>query len=225
MKSSSNTNLVRKYCRNHKTTGKTLHMVYQEFCEASGFMDREQFELILLSLNSRAAKSTRDRCLAYPADQYQKFIKEQEYVTEGFWESAHSERTILLESSEGVGAITQMGGADTRCYQNLLPENWEKMTNPQRIDFTKKVHHEGFRDYIFSIDPKVAKFFREMRKKSPNTMAVYVTLFSFPAENYSNEAQGLLKTFVNTLNDLGRSRLQYVECNEPHVIEIREIRS
>lgn len=228
---------VQRYCKSHRTVEKTLNQVYKDFCATCGEMQREEFELVLLFLRNRVAKVMQNKCRTYPPDQYEKFTKEQEYVTKGFWNSAHSVKTVFIETAKSVGAITSgsppfppaaplsLDNIEKKCYENLLPGNWEEMTRPQRIDFTKKVHHEGFRQFIFSQDPKIGKFFQQMaKKKNPTVMPVYVTLFSFPAENYSVEARGLLKLFVTVLNDLGRSRLEYVECNEPHVVEIREVR-
>ena len=51
-----------------------------------------------------------------------------------------------------------------------------------------------------------------------------MNLFSFPSDTTSPEAKTLLKRFVEQLNLLGRARLQYVECSNQPVVEIRETR-
>ena len=61
-------------------------------------------------------------------------------------------------------------------------------------------------------------------KKIPTKFKLYVTLFQFSPKNYSVESKNLLKCFVENLNTLGRSNLQYIECTNPPMIEIREIR-
>jgi hypothetical protein len=109
-------------------------------------------------------------------------------------------------------------------YAKLLPVSWVKMTFPERVDFTRKVQHEGFFSYILESDKKLKEYFSKMNHVNPERVKLYVTVFSFPSDSYSEESKNLLKTFVNSLNMTGRARLQYVQCSEPNVIEIREVR-
>ena len=212
-------------------------------------MPRGDFELGLLSLGSKVARLAGEKCLRYPEDQYEKFILEQEKVSKDFWDYVHSiGKSNTLEpvvpppvpvssttepkaSPQHEDLVTKkeisLEEAEKKCYEGLLPINWAMMSFPQKVDFTKKVYHKGFREYICAQDKKIDNFFLQAKDKSggATNMPIYVTLFSFPSDNYSVEAKGLLKMFVGILNDVGRAKLQYVEYNEPtRTVEIREVR-
>jgi hypothetical protein len=54
---------------------------------------------------------------------------------------------------------------------------------------------------------------------------MYVSVFSAPKEDHPKKAWDLLKKFVDALNNAGRAKLQYIECKDPDIVEIREVRS
>ena len=64
----------------------------------------------------------------------------------------------------------------------------------------------------------------KLETKKDTRLKLYITLFVISGDAYDDQAKELLKTFINTLNKLGRAKLQYVECTNPSVIEIREMR-
>ena len=226
--------IIRRFLKGVKTAGLTLNEVYQRFLwtkPPSG--DREEFEKALLSVGTHVAKRTLKSCRTYPPDQYWKYIKEQGFVSPGLWAEAHGgqrppsvpEPVVVPEPKPLATTSIPPADMEERCYENLLPADWLTLTLPQKIDFTKKVLHKGFKQYILR-DKKLAAYFSQLKEKDPGP-ALYVTVFSFPSANYSEEAKGLLRVFVGVLNDVGRARLRYVECNEPPMpptVEIREIR-
>jgi len=76
---------------------------------------------------------------------------------------------------------------------------------------------------VLNLDQNLKNYFSLMKNVSSTKMKLYVTLFQAPA-SCSEEAKNLLRCFVENLNSFGRARLQFVECKEPNVIEIREMR-
>lgn len=54
--------------------------------------------------------------------------------------------------------------------------------------------------------------------KSP----VYMTIWSYPTEDFNDGARKILKDFVETLNASRRSRFQIIEMKDPSIVEIRE---
>ena len=248
------TKILKQFCKNNKTVGEKMGTLFEKFNQIQYVrgkeapIQREDFEMGLLFMGSKVAKKLKENCLTYPKDQHEKFIREQEFASQKFWNHVHSitepqpavtEPQPSLEPSKNVTELVKIeeekhpesipelsiNDMELKCYEGLLPSNWIRMTLPERIDFTKKVHHKGFRSYIFDLDKKIDAYFKKVKDK-PTTadMAIYVTLFSFPADNYSTEAKSLLKCFIDVLNDLGRARLQYIECNEPKTVEVREVR-
>lgn len=114
---------------------------------------------------------------------------------------------------------------DLNDFNKLLPINWLTMSHSDRVEFAQKVQHEQFKEYLYKLDPKIKDFIsKNNSKKIPTKFKLYVTLFQFSPKNYSVESKNLLKCFVENLNTLGRSNLQYIECTNPPMIEIREIR-
>lgn len=110
-------------------------------------------------------------------------------------------------------------------FEKLLPLNWAKMNKSERIDFAKKVKHPGFFDYIMQKDSSIKDYLSHMKNKlKKNQLKLYVTLFQFSSETHSEDAKTLLKGFIDVLNSFGRANLQYVECTNPDMIEIREVR-
>jgi hypothetical protein len=87
-----------------------------------------------------------------------------------------------------------------------------------------KVQHEGFLKYILDKDAKLKKYYEGLRKKADPKLKIYITLFSFDSKTYSKQSKDLIRDFVATLNNLGRAKLQYVECTNPDMVEIREVR-
>lgn len=110
-------------------------------------------------------------------------------------------------------------------YKNRLPIDWNKMALPERIDFAKKIQHNGFLTYVLSLDETLAEYFKKLKTKEKKpSISLYVNLFSVPSKSTSDESKALLKSFVDSLNMLGRARLEYVELIDPPVVEIREVR-
>lgn len=114
--------------------------------------------------------------------------------------------------------------SDKSAYSNLLPLEWSTLSFSEKVDYTIKVQHEGFREFILDSDKKLKDYFSKLTEKKDHRLKLYITLFSIPADKYSEESKALLKEFVGTLNSLGRVRLQFMECKNPDIIEIREIR-
>jgi hypothetical protein len=114
--------------------------------------------------------------------------------------------------------------SDKGAYHNLLPLDWTTLSFSEKVDYTLKVQHGGFREFILDSDKKLKDYFAKLTEKKDHRLRLYITLFSIPADKYTEESKELLKTFVNTLNSLGRAKLQFLECKNPDMIEIREIR-
>jgi hypothetical protein len=114
--------------------------------------------------------------------------------------------------------------ADQEAYNKLLPGDWATMTFSDKIEFTLKVQHAGFKKFILDNDTKLKTYLGKLKDKNDPRLKLYITLFTVEVEGYTPESISLLKDFVDALNNLGRAKLQFVECKNPDMIEIREIR-
>jgi hypothetical protein len=110
-------------------------------------------------------------------------------------------------------------------FKKLLPVNWGIMTTAERIEFSMDVKSKEFLKYIYSIEPSIENFIKNVKKETGNEESpFYVSIFKFPPNNYPDNYKKLIRDLVDKLNLYGRANLQYVECLHPPVIEIREVR-
>lgn len=109
-------------------------------------------------------------------------------------------------------------------FKSMLPVNWGTMGRGERIDFVKKIQHKEFYKYVLDLDKNLEGYLtvRKIPEKAPK-VSLYVNLFTFPS-SVSEESKSLVKGLIESLNMLGRARLQYLELTEPPIIEIREVR-
>ena len=106
-------------------------------------------------------------------------------------------------------------------FERLVPNDWGRMKLNQKIDFVKKVQYGEFKKFLITREKSLANFFARQKNDSSG-MTWYTTIYSI--EEASKESKKILKDFIGILNGYGRTRLQYVECTEPSIIEIRELR-
>lgn len=236
--------LVRGFCKRNIIADRKLADVYLKFRDNYPEISPEQFEQAMLELKTTPARKSKKLCLEYASKHgsagYTKMIKEQEHVTLSFWyavtdppkkekpppsplpeEPTSVEEEIAVPEEIPRRPIRKI---DRDAYAKLLPVNWTEMTYSNMVNFTKRVQHEGFREYIFSKNEKLRKYFERLPKKSDVRMGLYVTLFSFKGKEYDNKAKELLRRFVTMLNGLGRARFEYIELKDPGIVEIRELR-
>jgi hypothetical protein len=240
---------VRLFCKRAKIVGIPLSDLFDAISRKHP-MTRVAFEVSMLKLNKKPALDLKLRCLKYLEIEgehaYDKFCKEQNFVTKEFWTLATGinpdeasidvgeiERRAERFLQAGLDAIHPAiqprpkdiaSESEQEAMQKMLPVNWMTMAFSDRVNFVKKIQHDKFRGFVLNLDPKLKKYFSVLKPKPPLKIKLYVTLFQFPAENYSTEAKNLLKGFIEILNTFGRANLQYVECTNPSVVEIREVR-
>jgi hypothetical protein len=221
------------FCKSHETKGHKMSELFREYRSSlnknapSIPPTQSTFELGLLEIGKRVARVLQEKCLAYVAengsDSYAKFIHENEYVTKEFWDYVLMNGNVpIIPAVPSVQQVQEEVSPDDR-YEQLLPLGWVKMDQSERVEFVKKVQHKGFFEYLLASDKRLKDYFSRI-KTMTNSMRLYVSLFSVPAENYSEEAKNLLKAFVEVLNMTGRARLQFVTYTNPDVIEVRELR-
>jgi hypothetical protein len=79
---------VKLFCKRTKIVGVSLSDLFDAVCKKHA-MTRGTFEVAMLRLNKKPALDLKSRCLKYFQDEgdhaYEKFCKEQTYVTEAFW--------------------------------------------------------------------------------------------------------------------------------------------
>jgi hypothetical protein len=240
---------IKKFFKNNATVGQRIYRLYHLFKEQHETkLTYEEFEQSLLDLKKKCALELKERCQQYieknGPNGYDKFVLEEEYVSKKLWDKISWETTSASivatlsprqkesKSENEVSHATHPASqemdtpeSDTRDkYSKLLPVNWTKMDLSERIDFTKKVQHVGFFQYILDVDKNLKNYFTKLSNPGPERTKLYVTIFSIPSGSYSEEAKSLLRTFVNSLNMTGRAKLQYIQCSEPDMVEIREVR-
>jgi len=217
-----------KFFKNNATVGRKVQDLYNNFkCQYGDKLTHEEFEQALFKLKKKCILELKKKCSQYIGtngpDSYDKFIKEEEYVSKNLWNKIFVEKEHVSKQPMLIEDDSPESDTNDK-YFKLLPVNWMTMDFSARIDFTKKVQHVGFFNYILDGDKKLKNYFARMDFAGPERPKLYVTIFSIPAHSYSEEAKSLLRTFVNSLNMTGRAKLQYVQCSEPDMIEIREVR-
>lgn len=213
---------VSNFCKSHKIRGKKLGDLYDCFQEKNPELsDPWEFEKAMLSLRKSPAILCRENCIKFAKhfgnNSWQKFRDEVDDITSFFWNAA-----IGIDMIPEAPKTERL--SDEVAYERLLPHNWGIMTYSERIDFTLKVQHEGFLNFILDSDKKLKVYFSNLKEKKDSRLKLYITLFSINSDQYSTEAKDLLKDFVKSLNKLGRAKLQVIECTDPDVLEVREIR-
>lgn len=219
---------IQAFCKNHETLNLSLNVLFENFQkylenkELNLSYTREDFELGLFHLNKKVIERLTAKCehyiRCYGSDAYKEFIKQQDFVTKALWKEMLKKLGIKwFEIDEKP--------PHTVDFKSLLPLDWLSMPHPKRVDFVKQIQHDSFREYVLGLDPKLKSFFDSVKENKKDIgMKLYVSLFSFPSDTTSTEAKTLLKKFIDQLNLLGRSKLQYVECSSPPIVEIREVR-
>lgn len=230
---------LKTFCKSHKISGMKIVDMYRMFSEGKGnsSVTINQFELGLYALNNRTMRVLESKVSKYINDNgpdcYDKFIKEEQHLTKEMWDTFVGKigyGTVQMNlfagstSEEDAEEKVVMPKKDEGVYEKLLPVKWGKMTVTEKIDFTGKVQHQGFFKYLLDSNPRIKDFFSKVKKSDKPTLKMYVSVFSFPSDNYTEEAKNLLKCFVEVLNQVGRANLQYIECSNPNTIEIREVR-
>ena len=183
---------------------------------------------------------------------YEKFCKEQVIVSKEFWTLATGNAMFISPLVEPIknAPISLISRADPAIFpapsekllpsspdllsipeedergamEKMLPVSWKMMTFGERIDFVKKVQLEKFRVYVLDLDPKLKRYFSNLKPKAIERQKFYTTIFKFPSDNYSIECKNLIKHLVEHLNNFGRANLQCVECTNPNVFEIRVVK-
>jgi hypothetical protein len=197
----------------------SLNEVSLIFLNKYPHVSRDAFEMSMLKLGKKPALKAQNLCKKYYENEkelgYYKFCKEQHIISKDFWLEAIKDiqkNSLPVSDKEPINDN----------FESLLPVSWIKMNRADRIEFIKKIQHEGFRSYVLNLDPSLKNYFSLIQHK-PEKMKLYVTLFQIPA-SCSEEAKSILRCFVDNLNSFGRANLQFVECKEPNVIEIREMK-
>jgi len=217
---------IKIFCKRQQTLGHKIYALLHEFKEKRKVPDiiLENFEDALLQINARVAVDLQDQCYKFiklnGADSYLKFTREHEYVSANFWSKAVEKAEGI---KEGIKPKQDVITPDDR-YHSLLPMDWTMMSFSDKVSFVSRVQHKGFFNYILDSDKKLKEYFSKIKHTAPNGLKLYVTIFSIQADSYSEESKNLLRTFVETLNMVGRAKLQYIKCSDPDVIEIREVR-
>lgn len=213
---------VNNFCKSHKIRGKRIRDLYDCFLEKNpDLSDPWEFEKAMLSFRKSPAILCRENCIKFAKhfgnQSWQKFRDEVEDITSNFWSAAIGVEILPI-------APKTIRLSDEVAYEKLLPHNWGIITYSERIDFTLKVQHEGFLNYILDSDKKLKTYFSNLKEKKDSRLKLYITLFSINSNDYTEESKKLLKDFVKALNKLGRAKLQVIECTDPDVLEVREIR-
>jgi hypothetical protein len=230
---------IKSFCRSTKVSDKKMRDLYNLFKKRkkASNISAADFELGMLELNKvpavRCAVKCSEYALKYHYEGYNKFILDLvDKITIEFWNTCTNNVPDSMIKKNEINEVRKKKYkvrkklSDEEAYEKLLPVNWATMTFSDRISFAKKIQHEGFKNYVLMIDNKIKKYFnkKEEIKEGKAVMRMYTTLFSFPSNNYDDKAKELFKKFIKSINAYGRANLQYVECKNPNIVEIRESR-
>jgi hypothetical protein len=245
---------VRRFCKDKKIVGVSLsdlfdnlskrHPMTRDSFEVSMLELNKKPALDLKSRCLEYVKNEGDYA-------YEKYCLEQGFVTKSFWLRATGVKPLdidsrptktlkvkivpeVIKTQDPYKAIEEKNEDPDKDKKNefiswqsmekMLPINWVSMPFSERVDFVKKIKNSKFREVVLGTDSKLKKFFLKSNPNLTPKMKVYVTLFQFPSNRYSEEAKNLLRAFIEILNTYGRANLQFVECTNPDTIEIREVR-
>ena len=229
---------VKSFCKGHKISTMTLNELWELFKEKKPGYHKPEFEAAMLQIGAGPAKKMRELCKAYIKihgyDSYDSFIHEVGHVSQDFWKTVYTgmvlfSPTQIVQESQPAAQVeehqpTTEAHDDEEYYKKMIPLNWIDLSKSDRIDFVLKVQHQGFKDYLIKTYPDLGHYIKQVPPQKQNKLAMYITVFQFSSDTHSVEAKALLCNFIETLNSIGRAKLQYVECTNPNVIEIREVR-
>lgn len=241
---------IQSYCKNRKTRGRLITALHKDFIAYPTYpaIPLHEFEQGLQSLEKKVIKDLEIQCLEFMTihgsslESRASFVKQKEFVTTNFWErlakksgleivvgpkpvDPEPQTTVPPVEPKALPENKTQPAEQPQDYKTRLPLDWNKMILPERIDFAKKIQHKGFLTYVLSLDESLAEYLKKLKtKEKKQGINLYVSLFSIPSKSTSEESKALLKSFVDSLNMLGRARLEYVELVDPPVIEIREVR-
>lgn len=227
--------LIKNFCKGTRTKGVKLQDLFKLFVKIyPDHKDQGLFETTMLYLRKTPAIVRRDECLKYAMeegkDKWMEYASLVEYVSKEFWDMSINGMEDPIEpeappvESPSVESPVIRKSSNVMTYHRLLPADWATKTFSEKIDFTVKVQHKGFLNFILDSDKKIKEYYSRLVEKRDPKLKLYITLFTIPAKKYSKESKDLLKDFVDSLNQLGRAKLQYLECTNPDMVEIREIR-
>lgn len=210
------------FCKKIRTSETTLDALYKIFdADHPNRFTRQAFELGVLELRKRFAAEFTVKILRYAqehgADSYDNFCKAYGVISQELW---HMMVPKAVTTPKVEFTPEEMAES---YYEKLMPLNWNMMGKTERIDFVKKIKHMGFQAYVMRKDKEVKAYISRI-KPQKKTLDLYVTVFHVPSGPLSSDAKALLKSFVETLNVIGRGNFQYVECVNPEIIEVREVR-
>jgi hypothetical protein len=230
---------VKAFCKRFKIVGVSMPVLFDEISKKYP-MTRSSFETSMLRLNKKPALNLKTRCLKYFEKEgdyaYEKFCKEQVVVSKEFWILATGSPVIVPPEKFSPSRRAKMSTLtkaellsiseenEQGAMEKMLPVNWKTMVFGERVDFVKKVQLEKFRVYVLDLDPKLKKYFSNLKPRAIERQKFYTTIFKFPSDNYSIECKNLIKHLVGHLNNFGRASLQCIECTNPNVFEIREVK-
>lgn len=240
--------VIEIFCKSRETVNTKISVLYEQF---KNFVESRnlkishsssEFELALFFLRKKVVDRVKDKCLKYVeqygSEAYDLFIKNEDNISYYFWVEMlkkegmqwpppeRDQNIFLGKKPEKSPEQEKKEFDDKRIveFKSALPIDWADMPFPKRVDFAKNIQHADFKEYVLNLDSKLKTYFKNAVTKKSSGLKLYVTLFSFQSDTTTPEAKILLKRFVEQLNLLGRSRLQYVECSNPPMVEIREVR-
>jgi hypothetical protein len=232
--------LVKNFCKRTRIKDEKLQNLFKIFVnDHPDYKDQGIFETTMLSLRKTPAIVCRDKCIKYARDEgkdkWMDYASLVEYVSKEFWDEVVKDiedpkeipepETPPVKSKVYLSKIPALRkSSNLMTYHRLLPADWAIKTFSEKIDFTIKVQHKGFLNFILDSDKKIKEYYSKLVDKRDPKLKLYITLFTVPAGRYCLESKELLRSFVDALNQLGRAKLQYLECTNPDMIEIREIR-
>ena len=219
---------IRSFFKRNKTVGVPLSKLFKRFTldDVCPVISQDRFETELLEMNKKIILDLRKNCvehaLKHGVNSYPSFLKAcgENAVTKKFWDK--TVESLNIPSSKPQIVETEKSGD----FKEKMPLNWGIMSKGERIDFVGKIQDKEFKEFVLKQDKSLSQYFKGASKwadkKSP--INLYVNLFSFSSKTTSEEAKCLVKSLIESLNMLGRARLQYVELTDPPVVEIREVR-
>jgi hypothetical protein len=107
-------------------------------------------------------------------------------------------------------------------YPKFMPLDWDKMDFSQRLDFAKEVQDPDFKKYVLGQDARLTDYFEKMDTPQ-NKVKMCRTIFAAPISLYTPKARELASTIIDHLNRIAGAGLEYMECQNSKMIEIRQV--
>ena len=119
--------------------------------------------------------------------------------------------------------VNKLNDEQRKIIKNYINRNLDGTYTSFKLEIGDRVNCSDTRFYQIRREILGGKGIKSTKRGRHSRTPLYMTLWSCPAEECSEETKKVLSDFIQNLNNIRNARFQIVELKEPNVIEIREM--